>query len=222
MLGFPARRWGGTGKLTRWIAPGRGLQGADSQDTLSSRPPLRPLRPSSRVPLPPAAASRARARAHAPRLPRCGGKALRLTASAAPGVCVASGEAAAAAAPSLRPPPPGQLGRQPCPPPQPRWPRRSLPLPTPHVASSRGGQTAGVQGSKPMLGVQVQWQPPPCSGAASGISPPLRLLARPHWHFLRCHLFACPAGKEIRFNLEHLLPCFPWGSLGSLLPHNDV
>jgi hypothetical protein len=125
LLGFPARRWGGTGKLTRWIAPGRGLQGADSQDTLSSRPPLRPLRPSSRVPLPPAAASRARARAHAPRLPRCGGKALRLTASAAPGVCVASGEAAAAAAPSLR-----LAGRgDPCRCRPPTWPRPGVARP---------------------------------------------------------------------------------------------
>lgn len=106
----------------------------------SSRPPLRPPGPERSGPF---SSSRSRRRrpphthpgcnSYVPWIRRIGGKALRLTASAAPGVCVAAGEAAAAAAaaPSLRPPPPGQYRRPPRPPPLPRALSRSSPPPTP-------------------------------------------------------------------------------------------
>lgn len=101
--------WGRVEKLPRWVAPGEELQGPGSGG------PAIPAIPGSRLTesaSPPTAAPGSGPLASPPRLrlplPTRGGKALRLTATAAPSVCVAAGEAAA---PSLLPPPPGQLGR---------------------------------------------------------------------------------------------------------------
>lgn len=123
------------GKLTRWVAPGEELQKPDSgapaipavlRSLLSPRRGSR-LQPGCQP-----------AQLRLP-LPASGEKSLRLTASAAPSVCVAAGEAAA---PSLLPPPPGQLGRS-------RAPLPSLarrPLPTATVASRWDGARLPLPG----------------------------------------------------------------------------
>lgn len=153
------------------MAAGTGSPGPRS----SSRPPLRPPGPERAGPL---SSSRSRRRrpphtrpgcnSYIPWIRRIGGKALRLTASAAPGVCVAAGEAAAAAAaaPSLRPPPPGQYRRPPRPPPLPRAVSRSsrpptpLPTATPPAACLPGGldcgNAEGARGPAEARGLQVR------------------------------------------------------------------
>lgn len=81
-------------------------------------------------------------------------QALRLTALAAPGVCVSAGRTAAAAAPSPLPPPPGQLRRLPRPPPQPRCSASLLAATHPHSPLRPGRQPLpGCRGCQLKLGV---------------------------------------------------------------------